>query len=215
MTREDGRTTRARALREERRQQILDAALEIFADSGYHRASISDIVKRAKVARGTFYLYFDSKHAIFAELLEDLLTGFRGTVVGVDTSGDAPPLLDQLVETVRLILDAACSSRAVATIIFREALTLDEEVDARVQAFEDRLHAYVRTSLDNGIALGLLRPHDASVVATCVYGSIRQVIHRVVVLEPDDEPDLEHLAGEIVRFALSGVVAKGIPVMAS
>lgn len=45
----------------ERRQQILDAAKHVFAEAGYHGASINAIIERAEIARGTFYLYFESK----------------------------------------------------------------------------------------------------------------------------------------------------------
>ena len=50
---------------EERRAQLLAAARVVFARRGYHHASVSDILDEAKVARGTFYNYFDSKRAVF------------------------------------------------------------------------------------------------------------------------------------------------------
>lgn len=201
----DGRTERARALREERRAQIMAAALSVFADKGYHAASITDIVEAAGVARGTFYLYFEGKHVIFLELLDDLLGRFRTSVRGVDLSPEAPPIIDQIVATLGRILDAAASSRALATIIFREAVGLDDDVDARVNTFETRLHDYVRVSLDNGVGMGLLVPHDTDVVATCIYGSIRQVIHRYVVVQ-DDQFDRTHVARQLVQHHLFGLL---------
>ena len=60
-----------------RREQILAAAQVVFADKGYHATGVSDIIAKAGIARGTFYLYFDGKRAIFDALLdrifEDLL----------------------------------------------------------------------------------------------------------------------------------------------
>ena len=58
--------------REQRRAQILAIAATVFAEKGYHDAKIEDIVARARVARGTFYLYFEDKRAIF----EELVSGF-------------------------------------------------------------------------------------------------------------------------------------------
>ena len=49
----------------ERRQQILTVARDVFARRGYHAAKIDDIVAAAGIARGTFYLYFEDKRAIF------------------------------------------------------------------------------------------------------------------------------------------------------
>jgi len=54
------------------RQRLLDAAESVFADLGYHEASIVKITEAAGVAQGTFYLYFSSKQEIFEELVRDL-----------------------------------------------------------------------------------------------------------------------------------------------
>ena len=51
------------------RRRLLDAAEQVFAELGYHEASIVKITEAAGVAQGTFYLYFDSKQAIFDELV--------------------------------------------------------------------------------------------------------------------------------------------------
>jgi len=51
----------------ERRQQILSVAREAFAKRGYHQTTIDDIVVQAGVARGTFYLYFEDKRAVFSK----------------------------------------------------------------------------------------------------------------------------------------------------
>ena len=52
-------------IRAERRQQILEAALELFAEKGYFNTKISDIAERLGVGKGTIYWYFDSKEDLF------------------------------------------------------------------------------------------------------------------------------------------------------
>ncbi|WP_396668160.1 TetR/AcrR family transcriptional regulator [Microbacterium sp. R86528] len=54
------------------RRKLLEAAEEVFADQGYHEASIVKITDRAGIGLGTFYLYFDSKQTIFEALVIDL-----------------------------------------------------------------------------------------------------------------------------------------------
>ncbi|GAA2968176.1 MULTISPECIES: TetR/AcrR family transcriptional regulator [Microbacterium] len=54
------------------RRRLLEAAETVFADQGYHEASIVKITERAGIGLGTFYLYFDSKQAIFEALVIDL-----------------------------------------------------------------------------------------------------------------------------------------------
>jgi AcrR family transcriptional regulator len=54
----------------ERKQQLLDAAAELFAERGYAETRVIDIVREAGVAKGLFYWYFDNKEALFRELVE-------------------------------------------------------------------------------------------------------------------------------------------------
>ncbi|MBX7502187.1 TetR/AcrR family transcriptional regulator [Qipengyuania sp. YG27] len=71
MTGKEPRTDRGRKTL----RKLLDAATREFADHGFHDASISGITRRAGVALGTFYTYFDSKDAIFRALVSDMSTG--------------------------------------------------------------------------------------------------------------------------------------------
>lgn len=58
----------------DKRQQILDAAVEVFARSGFHGSRVSDIAREAEVADGTIYLYFKSKDEILLALFEQKMT---------------------------------------------------------------------------------------------------------------------------------------------
>ncbi|MEM9490681.1 MAG: helix-turn-helix domain-containing protein, partial [Myxococcota bacterium] len=60
--------------RQQRRRQILSVAKRVFAENGYHSASISQIIARANIARGTFYLYFSSKQAVFDSILDEAVS---------------------------------------------------------------------------------------------------------------------------------------------
>jgi AcrR family transcriptional regulator len=70
ITNVDGRPLSRRGLHTRRR--LLDAAEHVFGELGYHEASVVKVAESAGVAAGTFYLYFDSKKAIFDELMRDL-----------------------------------------------------------------------------------------------------------------------------------------------
>jgi AcrR family transcriptional regulator len=70
ITNVDGRPLSRRGL--DTRRRLLDSAELVFGDVGYHDASIVKLAERAGVAAGTFYLYFDSKKAVFDELVRDL-----------------------------------------------------------------------------------------------------------------------------------------------
>ena len=71
----DGRALSSRG--KATRRRLLEAAETVFADLGYHEASIVKITEAAGVAQGTFYLYFAGKKQIFDELVRDLNTRVR------------------------------------------------------------------------------------------------------------------------------------------
>lgn len=71
----------------ETRQRLLDAAEAVFADLGYHDASIVKITEAAGVGQGTFYLYFSSKKEIFDELVRDLNRRVRHAMKEASSKG--------------------------------------------------------------------------------------------------------------------------------
>ena len=66
-------TTRWRRRKDARPQEILEAALAVFAERGFAAARMEQIAARAGVSKGTIYLYFDSKEAVFRALAHEML----------------------------------------------------------------------------------------------------------------------------------------------
>ncbi|GAA0133743.1 TetR family transcriptional regulator [Paenibacillus sp. YSY-4.3] len=79
-------------MKQDRRQEILTAAREILAEDGLEATKVSNIVKRAGVAQGTFYLYFASKNSVVTalaqEMLESVLVAVRSETEGLYTFED-------------------------------------------------------------------------------------------------------------------------------
>lgn len=82
----------------ERRDVILAAALDEFSERGFESARLDDVAKRAGIAKGTIYLYFRDKEALFQELLREMLTPIIG---GFETLGQADIPAKQLAEHMR------------------------------------------------------------------------------------------------------------------
>lgn len=202
----DGRTRRASEQRESRRAAILRSALGVFGRSGYHQTHVADIIKAAGIARGTFYLYFEGKSAIFLELLEQMLEQLRESIVGVDTHEGAPPVELQLIGTVRRLMDTVVQNRLLATIIIREAVGLDEEVDQRLKLFYDDLLDYIRDALREGQRLGYIRMLDEDVAAICILGTIKQFMEMLVMKGDEASVDVDRMALSVLDFNLRGVL---------
>jgi AcrR family transcriptional regulator len=200
----DGRSVRAAEKREKRRREMLDTALAVFSEKGYHQTRISDIIEAANIARGTFYLYFDGKNAIFHELLDLLISSVRQNVVGVDVGEGAPPLRDQLLVSVRRVLASFHENPALAKFVLREAVGIDEEVDKKLEDFYGHFHMWLCGSLEYGQQLGVVRKMDTEHVAWCIIGSIKQFL-QLVLDRPDADFDLDHLSEVILDFNLLGI----------
>src|SRR5688572_10555759 len=107
------RTTRAPTLaKSERRQQILMAARDEFAKRGYHQTTIDDIVATAGVARGTFYLYFEDKRAVFSDLIDRFAAQLAVTIVRITTDDPTQSVASQVRGNIRRIIGTCLSDRA-------------------------------------------------------------------------------------------------------
>src|SRR5262249_41810415 len=98
----DGRVTRAKKLRDARREEILLAAQKIIADLGTAKANVADIIQAAGVSRGTFYLYFDSYAAVLHELTDRFLGQIIENVRAVRLEDGSP--LEQLEENLHRVI---------------------------------------------------------------------------------------------------------------
>src|SRR5688500_3796244 len=80
----------------ERRQQILTVARDVFARRGYHQTTIDDIALQAGVARGTFYLYFEDKRAVFSDLIDRFASQLTMAIVRIVTDDPSRPVMAQV-----------------------------------------------------------------------------------------------------------------------
>ena len=153
---------------QERKQQLLDCAAELFAERGYAETRVVDIVAAAGVAKGLFYWYFENKEALFRELVElNRLRLRRAQGAAIDL--DAEPLL-------RIRQGSEASVRFMARYAHFFALL---EVENLEKTFADErrkgteVHvADVAAVLREGIASGTIRDEDPDLLAFGVVGTV-------------------------------------------
>jgi AcrR family transcriptional regulator len=189
--------------KEQRRAQILSVATEVFAEKGYHDARIDDIVVRARIARGTFYLYFTDKRAIFGELVDAFLTRLNESIERIELAGDAPRHMNELTENLRRVFALFAENTAMARILLSAAVGLDADFDRRLAAFYDEITAMLTRALEQGEAAGLVRPGDARLRAYCLTGSLKECLNQLMLRGAAVEPEA------LVR-ALLDLVADGL-----
>lgn len=201
-----------------RRRQILDCAKRVFAEAGYHGASISDICSAAGIGRGTLYQYFANKKAVFAAILRETLDRVRAHMIDRRAVTDLPPpeTIDRdaairwSARRVREVLDAVFEDERTLRILLREAGGLDVEVEALLAQIDEGLIAIVADDLRSAQQLGVVRADlDADLTAALMVGGVEKLAVRA--LRRDAPVDLDALALATARLHIGGLLSDRVP----
>lgn len=192
----------------DRREQILRAALTVIAEKGYHATGVSDIAEHAGVARGTFYLYFESKRALFDALLEgiflDLLSEIRP--IRLPDGPNEPSVEAQVRSNATRLVHRLMSDRDTVRVLMAEAEGLDEDAQGRLRAFYGRLGSWLAESLADGVALGIVQQCNPLVAAHALIGSIRGVLWAWAMGLADVDEGV--FVNELLCFLRGGLLTK-------
>ncbi len=191
-------------LREERKKMVIRCAKAVFAQKGYHQASISDIIQRADIARGTFYLYFRSKRDIFNSILDELIRELEGLMKRLDVDPSATSL-EQLKNILRSIIMFALEDRDMSQIVLRCTGGLDSEFDSKLEDFYETALSMIESSLQHGIELGLVRECNTKVIACCVLGCMKEMVN-LVFSDEEAISQLDQILDEVLDFGLQGIL---------
>ena len=192
--------------KQERRRQILSAAKVVFAEAGYHGASIHAIIERAQIARGTFYLYFESKAAVFDSILDQAMADLRAKLHRIeveDPSAPAPQV--QLRHQILAALEYIVRDRPLAMLLLSAGHTPDVDASERLEMFFSEVRDLVRRALETGMEIGLVRPCQPELVAAAMLGMIRGVIELLV--RQTGTSAVDGVVSEMLQVALRGVLA--------
>jgi AcrR family transcriptional regulator len=196
--------TRWRRLPEERPAQILQAALEVFGEHGLAAARLDDIARRAGLSKGTIYLYFESKEALFREAIQQTIVARLDLAEGHFTAEDGNAS-DQLTAFFRWWW-AMLSEPAYATIT--------RLVQSELHRFPD-LHQYyadtvVRRAsnllagmINRGIAAGEFRPMETEMATRlCISVFLSHALWRSQVRTFKTLPADEIVVVQCIDFVL-------------
>lgn len=202
------RTRRSVKPAEERRKDILDAALRLFAERGFNETSVSDIAAEAGMATGTVYLYFPSKE----DVLQGLHERFREqniariAEVAVDTmerAGAGEPV--DYRETVDTILDAIAGqfveNRDLVVVCTKYQ---PEEYFGHGASGGGQHMNPAAWALAEGVRLGLIHTSDPEMTAYLFDAALAFNLHTHITF--GDPPDLDRLmraAKEMIHKSLA------------
>jgi len=199
--------------REHRRKQLLQHARDVFAEKGYHAAKIDDLVARARVARGTFYLHFADKRAVFDELVDGMLARIGAAIERIRIDDPKHPPLLQLRDNVKRVIEVGLSDPSMTKILLTTAAGLDADFDRRVRSFYRTIEELLSLSLLNGQRLGLVRTGERRILGAMSLGAIKELLLQSV--EGRITLGARELTDEVMRFLASGILTAGLVVDAA
>lgn len=162
---------RQRKQPEIRRAELVAAAARLFAEQGVDDTSVSDIVRAAGVAQGTFYLYFDSRDAIVCAVVEALIGGVaeRIELALAEPALSAAEKLDAMAEALLEISDEPYEVELMAIFHRADNLTVHDRV---VRSLGERITPHIALIVEQGIAEGVFAPQDPVAAAWFVFGAL-------------------------------------------
>ncbi|MEA2696524.1 MAG: TetR/AcrR family transcriptional regulator, fatty acid metabolism regulator protein [Myxococcales bacterium] len=203
-----GKATTAKRRTDDKRQRILDAAVQVFARKGFFASRISDIATAAGIADGTVYLYFESKDNILIKLFDEVM-------------GEH---IEAARQEAKRVVDAAAQLRVIADhhlgLLGRNpdlAVVFQVEVRQSTKFMElftaSWLMEYfdiVEAAIEAGQKQGTFRKDLSRKLAThAFFGALDALVTSWVLAR--NAFDLMELAGPVVELFLTGAAAKAPP----
>jgi AcrR family transcriptional regulator len=199
-------TDRSIAEQQDKRKRILDAAIRVFAEHGYHGARVGDIAGDAGVAHGLLYHYFASKddvlRTIFVENWGELIGRFRA----VEASDE--PADQKLEGLAKILLRTWRNDPALVTVMVRE-VARSQLLQGQVEDVREAFAIFERV-IEEGQAAGTFRRDvDARLASWVVYGGLEEVLTGWVLGQlPDGEDAVTRAERTAVELALRGPVVE-------
>jgi len=167
------------------RDKILQAALEVFAEKGYHRALVDDIVRASRTSKGAVYHHFPNKEALFLALVDEF-SARLAEAVAAGIAG-ARGALGKVQAALTAGLETFARHRELARILLLESVSLGPAYQSKRLEIHGRFASLIQAYLDDAVAEGSIPPLDTRVATLAWLGAVNEV---VIQWLHTGEPDL-------------------------
>ncbi|MCC6572798.1 MAG: TetR/AcrR family transcriptional regulator [Planctomycetes bacterium] len=194
--------------RERRHEQLLNAALKVFSRDGFDGASVADIADEAGVAKGSIYLYFDSKESLAGDLVQHVFTQDDGAARPGTVEKPLQHIVAFCEKQEERILALGEFSAIVLHMWGQAGKSASSHIARGVRQIFNESAFYIETLLENAQRIGEVPrtvkpgPTGRAVLALC-YGLIQ---HRITF--DKNAPSPAESCGDAVRVYLRGLGAR-------
>lgn len=186
----------------EKYQRILDAAVAVFAERGFHSSRVSDIAARADVADGTIYLYFKNKEEILMAAIHSAFDGFMKNA-RTEIAAIASPV-DKLRRLAFLHLQAMGANRNMAIVFQMELRQSVRFLEAFSHHQMVEYFGLVRECIRQGQQDGVFRPElQEKIAANCFFGALDEMVTSWVLA--DEDYPLAQASDSVSNIILQGL----------
>jgi TetR/AcrR family fatty acid metabolism transcriptional regulator len=184
------------------RTRILEAAVQVFAQKGYHETRMDDIVSASNTSKGSIYFYFPGKQEIFFGLIETFIGLLESRLK--EAMDGAAHGMDQVDSALTATLRLFSQYRTLAKIVLVQAVGLGAAFEDRRRMINDRFTNLIQARIEKGIQDGSLPAQNAELAARAWVGALNEIlIHWIYT----GTPELETAIPEIKAFLLRSIGA--------
>ncbi len=193
----------------DRPQQILEAALRVFQRDGFRRATVDDVAREAGITKGTVYLYFDSKEALFIATVRAQFRRVFDLLPAISLEDGEDP--EQTTRRVGKEFMRALMTEEVAValpMILAEAPHLPAIKRIYQEEILPRAGMQLAQLLEAGMAMGFVRKMDPVIAARCLFGMFMVfVVSQEVLGAKEVTPmDLDVVVDTVVDIYFRGIL---------
>lgn len=189
----------------EKYDAILEAAIRVMAEYGYHRAQVSKIAKEAKVADGTIYLYFENKEDLLISIFREKIGSFVWRVKRLIATYQEPE--KKLAQIITLHLDYLESNPAFAVVLQMEIRQSNPQVRKTIGELMQVYLNLIEHVMEEGKSSGIFRADlDTRLARKMIFGTLDELVTSWVIHH--QKYSLRALAEPIFQLFVNGIIAK-------
>lgn len=194
---------------EERRNQILEAAVTVFAQQGFHESRMDDIARQAGLSKGALYLYYKSKDAIIAALLKYLFAQESKRLqafVEADNTRSVRERIVSLTHQLTALMKWMSAMRPIAFEFYAVA-GRQKEVRLFLRDYYREYRVKLGSLIQHGIERGEFRVVDAEAIATTLI-ALYEGHALLFFVDPQDDTSWAEHVDVSVQLLLEGLERK-------
>lgn len=192
-----------------RKKQIIEAGKKHFSQSGYYETHIENVLKEAKIGKGTFYLYFKNKEDLFVSILDEFLSAWEADIVKIREE-EVPLDVKKFYKTVlKRTFSYFQQDLAISNILLRIGPGTNDILEPFIERFENQVVELITNYLNQGIENGFFRKDlDVDLIANVLAGGHMRIFFYYFILKKGSRAkrNLDTLGENIFNMVIAGLM---------